>query len=82
MAEFTVTCEWDNETSLWYVSESNVPGLTAEAPTAESMEKLLDARIPELLRLNRPELFSHESPRHVPFDLLTRRHRELKLACA
>ncbi|MGO9684709.1 MAG: DUF1902 domain-containing protein [Beijerinckiaceae bacterium] len=42
MVEFTVTCEWDNEATVWYVSESNVPGLTAEAPTQESMEKLLD----------------------------------------
>ncbi|MGO9036931.1 MAG: DUF1902 domain-containing protein [Steroidobacteraceae bacterium] len=82
MVEFTVTCEWDNEATVWYVSESNVPGLTAEAPTQESMEKLLDVRIPELLRLNRPDLFSRDGPRHVPFDLHTRRQRELNLACA
>jgi hypothetical protein len=82
MHTFTVNCEWDDEASVWYVSESDVPGLTAEAPTQESMEKLLDARIPELLRLNRPGMFSAAAPSSVPFDLHTRRHRELNLACA
>jgi uncharacterized protein DUF1902 len=82
MHTFTVTCEWDDEASVWYVSESDVPGLTAEAPTQESMENILVARIPELLRLNVPEMFSGDAPSRVPFDLHTRRHRELNLACA
>ena len=79
---FTVTYEWDEEAHVWYVSDSNVPGLSGEAPTEAAMEKLLDERIPELLRLNMPELFRREAPRHVPFDLIKRRHRDLNLACA
>jgi hypothetical protein len=80
--EFHVCCMWDDEASLWYVHESNVPGLSAEAPTVEAMEALLDERIPELLRLNRPELFKTEAALEVPFDLVARRHRDLKLAHA
>ena len=56
MSEITVFCEWDDEASVLYVSDSNVPGLTGEAPDESSMSRLLEARIPELLRLNAPEL--------------------------
>jgi hypothetical protein len=79
---FTVTCEWDDEAHVWYVSDSNIPGLSGEAPTEAALDKLLDERIPELLRLNMPELFRREAPRQVPFDLLKRSHRHLELACA
>lgn len=80
MGEVTVTCEWDDEASVLHVSDSNVPGLTGEAPDESSMYQLLEVRIPELLRLNAPELFQREARRHVPFDLTI--HRDLDLACA
>ena len=79
---FTVTTDWDDEARVWYVSHSNVPGLSGEAPTEAAMEELLHQRVPELLRLNMPHLFAREAPRHVAFEFLTRRHRDLDLACA
>jgi hypothetical protein len=27
MGNFSVTCEWDDEAGVYYVAESNVPGL-------------------------------------------------------
>lgn len=41
---YTVTCEWDSEVSVWYVSESNVPGLATEAATLEAMEPITYTR--------------------------------------
>jgi hypothetical protein len=82
MAKLKVTCEWDAEAAVWYVCDSNVPGLSAEADTVEAMEAILHERIPELVRLNMPELVGHEAPRRIPFDLFTRRHQDLILACA
>jgi hypothetical protein len=82
MVEFKVTCEWDDEAAVWYVCDSNVPGLSAEAGTVEAMEAILHERIPELVRLNMPELVGREAPRRIPFDLFTRRHQDLMLACA
>ena len=82
MVEFKVTCAWDDEASVYYVAESNVPGLSAESETVEGIQAILRDRIPELVRLNMPELMVHGAPNRVPFDLVTRRHQDLMLDCA
>jgi len=82
MAEFKVTCTWDDEAGVYYVAESNVPGLSAESETVEGIQAILQNRIPELVRLNMPQLMAHEAPSRVPFDLITYRHQELMLDCA
>ncbi|MDA8347970.1 MAG: DUF1902 domain-containing protein [Pseudomonadota bacterium] len=73
---YTVTCQWDDEAGIWYVSESDVPGLITEAATVEEMGSKLQRMIPELLELNE----SHDPCREVPFELIARR-REVA-ACA
>ena len=35
---YTVTCHWDEEAEVWYVAETDVPGLATEAATVEEME--------------------------------------------
>lgn len=73
---YTVTCLWDSEAHVWYVADSDVPGLVTEAATVEEMESKLRRMIPELLELNE----SRESCREVPFELIARK-REVA-ACA
>lgn len=67
-AKHEVRCQWDAEAGLWYVAESNVPGLSAEAPTKEEMVGLLEALIPQLVQLNQPE--SRRPSDSVPWELL------------
>jgi hypothetical protein len=67
---FKVTCNWDDEARVWYVAESNVPGLSAEAPTVEAMNQLLSVRIPELVELNMRDF----DPDNACFELVTRQH--------
>jgi hypothetical protein len=62
---FTVRCEWDPEAEVWFVAESNVPGLATEAKNPEAMTKKLKALIPELLSLNQPD-----GDEEVPLELL------------
>ncbi|HET9106193.1 MAG TPA: DUF1902 domain-containing protein [Steroidobacteraceae bacterium] len=69
---YIVACQWDPEASVWYVSESDVPGLATEAPTVEEMERKLLRMVPELVELNE----SGERCREVPFELIARK-REL-----
>ena len=69
---YSVSCQWDPEASVWYVAESDVPGLVTEAPTLEEMEAKLMRMIPELLELNE----GLERPVAVPFELIARK-REL-----
>jgi predicted RNase H-like HicB family nuclease len=67
---YTVHCTWDAEASVWFVSETDVPGLVTEAATVEEMSRKLEQMIPELLEAN-------AVPAHgngVPFDLLAHLH--------
>jgi predicted RNase H-like HicB family nuclease len=68
---YTVTCLWDDEARVWYVAESDVPGLVTEADTIEEMERKLLDMIPELLELN-GALPPQRQP--VPFELIARKH--------
>lgn len=69
---YSVSCQWDPEASVWYVADSDVPGLVTEASTLEEMEAKLIRMIPELLALNE----GLERPVAVPFELIARK-REL-----
>ena len=50
--KYYVLAEWDAEAHVWYVSDTNVPGLSLEGDTEEILLKKLDAAVPELLELN------------------------------
>jgi len=49
---YSIHIEWDAEVGLWYIADSNVPGLVGEAPTLEAMMTLLHDRVPEMLAEN------------------------------
>jgi hypothetical protein len=66
---YTVTCHWDEETRVWYVAETDVPGLATEAATVEDMEDKLLRMVPELVTLN--EATGPSQP--VLFELITRK---------
>ncbi len=66
---YDVHVEWDSEAEVWYVTESNVPGLSTEAPTLDAMLAKLEVMVPEMLEENG----FHVAP-HVPFYLLAQRH--------
>lgn len=70
---FTVRAEWDAEARVWYVAESDVPGLAAEADTFEELARDLMVLVPELLELNAHLL---DEPVHgqVPLTLLAAQH--------
>ncbi len=70
---YDVYVAWDSEASVWYVSESNVPGLATEAETLDIMLAKLEVMVPEMLEENG----FHVTP-GVPFYLLTQRHGQLK----
>lgn len=66
---YDVHVDWDAEAHVWYVTESNVPGLVTEAPTLDAMLEKLEVMVPEMLEENG----FHVVP-DVPFYVLTR-HR-------
>lgn len=66
---YVVHVQWDDEAKVWYVSESNVPGLVTEAETVEAMLAKLNVMVPEMLEENG---LAHDAD--VPFELLASRH--------
>lgn len=62
-----VHAEWDSEAEVWYVSDSDVPGLATEAATVPGLIEKLERMVPELMELN-----GHLSEQDVPFELLAR----------
>ena len=46
---YEIRVEWDAEAGVWYVEDSNVPGLVGEAATLEAMMALLQVRVLEML---------------------------------
>lgn len=50
--EYTVSCRWDSEAGVWYVDDSDVPGLATGADTLDGLVRKLQTLIPELLEAN------------------------------
>jgi Domain of unknown function (DUF1902) len=93
---FRIDVSFDEEAGVWYVCDSEVPGLVAEAPTEEELLALLQVRVPELIELNRPDLCEKQpvlrrafaalaghplGRSFVELDVSVRTHRRLSVAC-
>jgi hypothetical protein len=48
----TIRCAYDPEAKVWYVAETDVPGLATEAASMDALEQRIQAVVPELLQLN------------------------------
>ena len=73
---YEINVEWDAEAGVWYIEDSNVPGLVGEAPTLEAMVALLQTRVPEVLEENGCPMSDD-----IPLRLLTTAHlAQLRLA--
>lgn len=53
---FHVTAEFDEEANIWYVAESNIPGLSAEGATPEELYAKVSELLPELIEDNWHEI--------------------------
>jgi hypothetical protein len=54
--ELRIFCRYDPEIAVWYVVESDIPGLWLEGKTQAAFEAHLAEAAPELVDLNRHEL--------------------------
>lgn len=76
-----VHASWDDEARVWYVAESNVPGLAIEAKSQRAFERLLVQTVPELIELNGVIVQEMEDDGMAPAELVFQKHREVSLAC-
>jgi hypothetical protein len=54
--ELQVRLARDEETGLWYVSDSELPGLRLEAATAADLIREIENVAPDLIELNQDEI--------------------------
>lgn len=52
MRGYVVTAAWDAESGMWYVADSDIPGLCTEAPSFEALVERVAAVAPDLIELN------------------------------
>ncbi|MCO5063729.1 MAG: DUF1902 domain-containing protein [Rhizobiaceae bacterium] len=50
--QYFVKAAWDDEAKVWYVEDTDVPGLATEAPTMDALLEKLVRMVPEMLELN------------------------------
>ena len=67
--QFFVHAAWDHEAKVWFVADTDVPGLATEAASIDALAAKLKVMIPEMLELNGVIDRTHE---RIPFDLLAK----------
>ncbi|WP_033922955.1 DUF1902 domain-containing protein [Sphingomonas sp. 37zxx] len=52
MTVWMVRAEYDPEARVWYVSDSDIPGIAADAETLETLAEKIGQMLPDLLDVN------------------------------
>ncbi len=79
---YKIQAGWDEDAGVYYVVESDIPGLHAEAETQDELLRVLKELIPELIIANVHS--AHGRRRNmleVPIELIARRSELLSLGC-
>ena len=72
---YTIHAKWDDDAQVWFVDQSDIPGLATEAPTPELLIKHVRELVPDLINLNSLE------NGNVPVEMLWSGSQRLNLAC-
>jgi predicted RNase H-like HicB family nuclease len=75
--ELKIHATWDDEANVWYVQDSDVPGLATEAATLEALLQKLKVMIPELIELN--GILNEDT--EVPLQLLIQSEQRVAIGC-
>ena len=75
---FFAKAEWDGEAGVWYVAESDLPGLVAEAETPTALMAKLRVLVPELVELNR-HLLDWQPGDEVPIHFIADQTERIRL---
>lgn len=63
--KIVVKAVWDDEAQVWVAKSDDLPGLIAEAPSTDELERELKLLIPELLKLSNTDNLQKEVPIHL-----------------
>ena len=69
----------DDEAGVWYVSDTDFPGLVAEAASERDLVRRIRKLVPELYELNR-HLFNERALKAIPLRMTSSRLETIRLA--
>ncbi|HEV2541896.1 MAG TPA: DUF1902 domain-containing protein [Methylobacterium sp.] len=69
-----VRCAWDDEADVWFVQDSDVPGLVTEATTLDALRCKLPGMIQDLLEV--------ETAMDIEVDLIAYAHDRVRVQAA
>lgn len=69
-----VRIAWDHEAKVWYVEESDIPGLATEADTLEDMRRKVPVIIQDLLE------DESDRPDEIELDFIAYAHDRVRIA--
>lgn len=75
MTTWTIKAEYDPDAHVWWVAESDVPGLAADAGTLEMLAAKAGAMLPDLIEIHSGEL-SRTKDRSGPHRIRIIAHHE------
>ena len=78
---YFATASWDEDAGVWYVSETDFPGLVAEAGTQQELIRKIHRLVPELYAANR-HLMDGEFRKDIPIQVTAGRLETIRLATA
>ena len=76
---YYATIAWDQDAEVWYVADTNFPGLVAEAASERELMHKVRGLVPELYDLNR-HLFDHPVPDAIKLRMQSSRLEMIRLA--
>ena len=76
---YHATLSWDGEAEVWYVSDTDFPGLVAEAATQKELVNKIHLLVPELFETNR-HLFDDAVSKTLSLRLTSSQLEAIKLA--
>lgn len=77
MSLLVVKAAFDRDTGVWYVSDTEVPGLSTEAPSFDALCEKVLIMAPELLELN-----GWQDGREVAIEIIAHTTTKVRLAAA
>ena len=76
---YFATMSWDEDAGVWYISDTDFPGLVAEADSQRRLVRKVRELVPELYEVNR-HLFDEPPSGAIPLQVKSSRLETIKLA--
>lgn len=69
-----IRCAWDDDAGVWFVQETDIPGLVTEAPTLDALR----LKLPEMMQ----DLLDLDAPTDIEIDLIAHAHSRIRVEAA